>query len=308
MRAGDSNYNDHGRLEVLHRAMADTREMRRVPHAADREGDDSLFRAEEGDRGNHARGAVRAWSTFLRHAVTRAGPRARRSRCISRCAASTCEKEKFEKFAEIPLPKGGAPRTRSFTQEEVGRCGAKRCRDASRFSSCWTSGRPRARERSRRRASGNVDWERRIIDYRQPGVNYKNKRRGEVALSDWVFDTLREMVFEIGPRHPDEYLIGNGTPRAKSQGRDRANVHVPRLLSDPREGGPEGALGRASRGPEDLGHARAGSGRHAPRDQRRHARHGCDAAETLLVPARREDEAAHEPGFAAADAFMKGNV
>jgi hypothetical protein len=28
--------------------------------------------------------------------------------------------EKFEKFAEIPLPKGGPPRTRSFTQEEVG--------------------------------------------------------------------------------------------------------------------------------------------------------------------------------------------
>jgi hypothetical protein len=60
-----------------------------------------------------------------------------------------------------------------------------------------------------------VDWERRVIDYRQPGVNHKNKRRGEVAMSDWVFDTLREMVFEIGPRHPDEYLIGNGTPRAR---------------------------------------------------------------------------------------------
>lgn len=120
---------------------------------------------------------------------------------------------KFEKFAEIPLPKGGPPRTRSFTQEEVALVWRQDMPLRTRLFfllDFGTAARSRAIEEAK---VGNVDWDRRIIDYRHPGVDYKKKRRGEVALSDWVYETLRELVFARGPRHPDEYLIGNGKPR-----------------------------------------------------------------------------------------------
>src|SRR5262249_4717025 len=55
-----------------------------------------------------------------------------------------------------------------------------------------------------------VDFARRLIDFREPGVRYKNKRRAVVPMSDTLY-VRKQAMYE---RRADDYVIGLG-PRGK---------------------------------------------------------------------------------------------
>jgi integrase len=123
------------------------------------------------------------------------------------------KKKRVREFAKIMLPAASPPVQRSFEEEEVARLFAE-----PMPYRIWlffvldfeTAARSKALEQL---TYGRCDFTRRVVDYRLPGVNHKNKRRGEVAMSDYLFEVLWAAATKFGPPWKDDLIIPPGEYR-----------------------------------------------------------------------------------------------
>lgn len=115
--------------------------------------------------------------------------------------------ERMEKFAFAKLPQKGPPRIVWLTDEQVATVRAQKMSERlCRFY--WIAFEAAQRARAIEELTvGRVDLERREMDFRVPGVIYRNKRRGVVPISDVLYPL---MVQWCKDRAPDEYVIGAG--------------------------------------------------------------------------------------------------
>lgn len=129
------------------------------------------------------------------------------------CAAAVrhaVREERLEKAPQFEIPPGSAPRVRFLTREEKRQLMAAPM--SARLRRFWrlafgTGARAEAIEEL---TWSRVDMVNRLIDFRMPGVNHKNKRRVVVPISDELFRQLQVMH----ETREDDYVIGLG-PRGR---------------------------------------------------------------------------------------------
>lgn len=113
----------------------------------------------------------------------------------------------LDKFKFIKLPKGGAPRVVWLDDAQIAHVfGQQMSERMYRFYRIAFAQAARARAIEELQV-GRVDFARCVCDFRVPGVVYKNKRRGEVAIPDELLPDLRRWC---EGRAPNEYVIGPG--------------------------------------------------------------------------------------------------
>lgn len=114
---------------------------------------------------------------------------------------------RLDKFAFIKLPKTSAPRIVWLEDAQVAKVFeqdmSERMRRFYRIAFA-SSSRARAIEELQ---VGRVDFDRNEMDFRVPGVRYKNKRRGPVPIAAELLPDLKKWC---EGRAPDEYVIGVG--------------------------------------------------------------------------------------------------
>lgn len=136
------------------------------------------------------------------------------------------KKKRVKEFAKIALPPQSPPVQRSFEVEEVAHLFAQRMPYRIRLFFVLdfeTAARSKALEQL---TYGRCDFARRVVDYRLPGVNHKNKRRGEVAMSDFLFEVLWEAATKHGPPWKDDLIIPPGEYRTLAP-RQRVKAYDP---------------------------------------------------------------------------------
>ncbi len=149
------------------------------------------------------------------------GPSIRRELCIYFAACNhAVNAGRIEKFAKIKAPRPGEPRKRFLTSEECEAVMAAAKAEGEpiyRFFAIAleTAARARAIEELQ---VGRVDFRRGVVDFRVNGARYKNKRRGEVAISVHLLPILEEACAGRGPQ---EYVIG-----CNREGRPLNTVHL----------------------------------------------------------------------------------
>lgn len=115
--------------------------------------------------------------------------------------------EKIPKAPKFDMPPSAEPRTRFLTSEECERVINHPMPERLRLF-FWLALETAARARAIEELTWNrVDFQRRVLDYRVPGVRYKNKRRGEVGISSRLYEVLLEASKD---KAPTDYVIGVG--------------------------------------------------------------------------------------------------
>lgn len=141
------------------------------------------------------------------------GTRRKRLTIYYAMCSFNAKKKRVHEFAKIALPPPSPPVQRSFEEAEVARLFAEPMpyRIWLFFTIDFeTAVRSKAGEQL---TVGRCDWVRRVVDYRLPGVNHKNKRRGEVAISDVLFEVLWLAATKHGPPWKDDLIIPPGEYR-----------------------------------------------------------------------------------------------
>lgn len=116
--------------------------------------------------------------------------------------------KRLKEAPKFEMPDSGQPRERFLTSEECEAVMAAAKVDASPIAVMFwllaleTAARAGA---IRELTIDRVDFERRVVDYRVPAVRYKNKRRGQVAISSHLYQPLFDFC---AGRDPAERVLG----------------------------------------------------------------------------------------------------
>lgn len=122
-------------------------------------------------------------------------------------------------FALLTLPPPSAPIAEAFEPQQVALLFAQEMPYRIRLFFTLdfeTAARSKAMEQL---TVGRCFWDRRVVDYRLPGVNHKKKRRGEVAMSDVLFPVLWEAAHRWGPPWKDDLIVPPGEPNSRRRSR-----------------------------------------------------------------------------------------
>ena len=132
------------------------------------------------------------------------------------------KEERLDKFKFIQMVKGSEPKRVYLDDEQIALVYAQKMSERMyRFYRIAFAAAARARAIEELQV-GRVDFARNVMDFRVPGVNYKNKRRGEVPIAA---DLLEDLKRWCEGRAPEEYVIGHGARGPRPDGTPTQTYH-----------------------------------------------------------------------------------